>query len=112
MRHVAAKVLVAVLLAASGGGAVVFFRYRASNTPKPAALVAIPQSSEVHTADWYVAHADVLHQDGQRCAGDAATISPAACQNVASAESRLYVIEMRKAAAANAAPPRANSKPQ
>jgi hypothetical protein len=117
MRPGVAKVVVAVILALAGSGAAVYLGYRVSNTPKPAALVAVTRSSEIHTADWYVAHPDVLHQDEQRCAGDAATIAPAACQNAFNADARLAAIEFQKAAAAAGAAAKAdaartNSKPR
>jgi len=52
----------------------------------------------VHTADWYVAHPEVLKEDEKKCAGDASEISAAACQNASSADARLSAIEMQKAA--------------
>ena len=57
----------------------------------------------VHTADWYVAHPDVLKEDDARCAGDAASIPQAACQNAATADQRLLASQLGQAAAANAA---------
>lgn len=59
----------------------------------------------VHTADWYVAHPDVLKEDEKKCAGDASVMPQAACQNVSSADARLTALEMQKAADENAAPP-------
>ena len=43
----------------------------------------------VHTSDWYLAHRDVLAADEKSCAGDAASISPVACQNVNNAVSQI-----------------------
>lgn len=67
----------------------------------------------VHTADWYVAHPDVLKEDERKCAGDASVMPQAACQNVSSADARLTALEMQKAAPENAIPPpsKAASKP-
>ena len=56
----------------------------------------------VHTADWYVAHPDVLKADDARCGGDAASIPQAACQNAASADQRILAAQLGQAAAANA----------
>lgn len=58
-----------------------------SPSPATPAVVVIPEV--IHTADWYLAHRDVLKVDEQRCAGDAANISPAACQNVREAVSEV-----------------------
>jgi hypothetical protein len=96
------KIVIVVVLMLVGGGAVLYLGHRGNQNGQPAAFEIAPEQSAVHTADWYVAHPDVLHQDEKRCAGDAATLSPAACQNVASADARLNVIEMQNAAAVNA----------
>jgi len=63
-------------------------------------LVVPPaQAPEIHTAAWYVAHPDVLKVDEQRCAGDAATLPQAACQNIASADAQVAGADYAKAAA-------------
>lgn len=106
-RVLSLKVLAAVVVVALIGGGVAAYMIR---TPTPGRhytqpstpLVIPPAAAPVHTADWYVAHPQVLKEDEKRCAGNAASLSMAACQNVASADARLGVIEMQKAAAANA----------
>jgi hypothetical protein len=101
------KITIGILVIALGGGAVIVIgdQGRSSNTIGPGApgvsLVVPPEP--VHTAAWYVAHPDNAKQDEDRCGGDAASISPAACQNVASAEQQLFANEMKNAAAANGA---------
>ena len=97
------KIILSITLILIGSGVVIYLGHESNNIGQPTTLELAPQSSGAHTADWYVAHPDVLHQDEKRCAGDAATMSPAACQNVTSADARLNVIEMQKAAASNAA---------
>lgn len=57
------------------------------STPTATSTMAVPDV--VHTSDWYLAHRDVLTADEKRCAGDAASISPAACQNVNNAVSQI-----------------------
>jgi hypothetical protein len=107
MRPVASRIAIAVVLMLIAGGLVVYIRKRHADVAHPAALEAAPPAPVAHSAAWYVAHPDVLREDEKRCAGDAATMSPAACQNTASADAQLNVIEMQNAAAANAdaAPP-------
>lgn len=61
-------------------------------------------SPEVHSAAWYVRHPDVLKQDERRCAGNAEMMTPAACQNVASADAQLAGADYANAAAAFNAP--------
>jgi hypothetical protein len=102
MRLVAGKIAIAVVVMLIGSGLVVYIRNRPADIARPAALGTAPPPPIAHSAAWYVAHPDVLRKDEQRCAGDAATILRAACQNIASADAQLNVIEMRNAAAANA----------
>lgn len=61
-----------------------FGRAPTSNVPYTAVTPEV-----VHTSDWYLAHRDVLAADEKRCAGDAASISPAACQNVNNAVNQI-----------------------
>lgn len=96
------KIAIAVIFVVACGGTIIYLGRRGTDSGQSSALVDVLQTSEIHTADWYVAHPDILHKDEHRCAGDAATISQAACQNVASADARLNVIEMQSAASANA----------
>lgn len=99
------KITIGILGIALGGGAIIVIGHqgRSLNSAAPDGqgvnLVVPPEL--VHTADWYVAHPDIAKQDEDRCGGDAASISPAACQNVASAEQQLLANEMKNAAAAN-----------
>jgi hypothetical protein len=98
------KIAVVVILSA-GAGAVVGISHlgRPSHapTPSPQETVTAPSPVIVHTAAWYVAHPDILKQDEQRCAGDAASLPQAACQNAASADFQISEIDMKNAAAAN-----------
>jgi len=69
---------------------------------------------EAHSAAWYLRHPEVLKRDEQRCAGNAEIITPAACQNVASADAELAGADYANAAAAFNAPagdPNSNPKP-
>jgi hypothetical protein len=94
------KIGIAVVVIAAAGGTVFAFHGGEGSSPGvPSAVIAIIPPDTVHTADWYVAHPDVLKQDEGRCAGDAATISQASCQNVASADNQIGIVEMQKAAA-------------
>jgi hypothetical protein len=61
-------------------------------------------SPEVHSAAWYVGHPNVLKRDERRCAGNAEMMTPAACQNVASADAQLAGTDYENAAAAFNAP--------
>ncbi len=63
----------------------------------------IPAPQTVHTADWYVAHPDILKADDARCGGNAASIPQTACQNAATADQRLLSQQLQGAASANAA---------
>jgi hypothetical protein len=77
----------------------------ANHSPTPVSVsinVPAPPSETVHTADWYVAHPDVLKADDTRCGDDAASIPQAACQNAASADQRILAAQLGQAAAANA----------
>ena len=114
MRLIAGKVAIAAVLILIGGGLAIYIRSLPGSVARPTALEAAPSRPVVHSAAWYVAHPDVLHEDERRCSGDAATISRAACQNAASADAQLNVIEMRNAAASNEASPPvgASSKPK
>ena len=60
-------------------------------------MIAAP---EVHSAAWYLRHPDILKQDERRCAGNAGMMTPAACQNVASADAQLASADYANAAAA------------
>lgn len=88
---------IAVLLV--GAGLVIFIGH--NSQPEPPGKITTITVPAIHTADWYVAHPDVLKEDEHKCAGDASSMSAAACQNASSADARLSVIEMRNAAASN-----------
>ncbi|WP_234729608.1 hypothetical protein [Acidocella facilis] len=107
MTSLVTKITVGVLAIVIGGGAVVLISYnnrspRSSSVPPAIAAGSIPMQP-IHTAAWYVTHPDVLRQDEKRCADDAASISPAACQNAQSADLQLSINDMKNAAAENAA---------
>ena len=84
---------------ACGAGAVIYIGHHNQNRA-PESITTLP-APVVHTADWYVAHPDVLKVDEHKCAGDASSMTPAACQNTASADARLSVLQFQHAAAAN-----------
>jgi hypothetical protein len=73
--------------------------HRAESSIQAVVSPATP-SATFHSAQWYVAHPSVLKADEQRCAGDASTMTQAACQNVASADVQLAGADYAKAAAA------------
>ncbi len=91
-----------VIILAGGGGIILFSNLSPSHKAgSPVEAVVNPESPPpiVHSGAWYVAHPDVLKTDEQRCAGDAATMTQAACQNVASADAQLAGADYAKAAA-------------
>lgn len=83
----------AVVIALIGAGVTAYVirlsSPKAHNIPPSPLLITPPAAAPVHTADWYVAHPAVLKADSARCGGNAASLSPAACQNVAAAEEQL-----------------------
>jgi hypothetical protein len=104
MSTITAKISIGVLLVALGGGAVVVITQNGRSfktTATQPGISLIAPAATVHTADWYVAHPTVAKEDEERCGDDAASISPAACQNVESAEQELLATEMKSTAAAN-----------
>jgi hypothetical protein len=109
------KLGIGILVAVLGGGAGIIVLYHnpsATSSSSSSTDVLIPiVPAEVHTANWYVAHPDILKQDEMRCAGDAATISQAACQNAYSADEQRTQTDMQKAAAENGADGVVNTAP-
>lgn len=99
--------LIGIGIVAAGviGGVAIIIVNHTSRPQLPASVStnALLPAEIVHTADWYVAHPDVLKTDEARCGGDAASIPLAACQNVATAEQTLLAQQLKSAAAANAA---------
>ena len=87
----------ALAILVGGGGGALVYENCGPESGLSAGLTVMPQT--VHNTSWYVGHPDILRQDEGRCAGDAATISRAACQNVASADNQLGISEMENAAA-------------
>lgn len=98
-----AKIAIGLIIIFVGGGAVILFSNLSPSHKTGLSVGAVvnpgPPPPIVHSAAWYVAHLDVLKADEQRCAGDAATITQAACQNVASADAQLASADYAKAAA-------------
>ena len=95
------KIGIGAIILLGGGGAVIFIS-TIGPFHKPAATQQIvvgtpPSLPVIHSAEWYVAHPDVLKVDEQRCAGNAATIPQAACQNAASADAQLAGADYAKA---------------
>ena len=104
-----------IVIVGCGGLYLVVFPGHNDNSSIDRQSVVVPAlaPSQIHSAAWYVKHPNILKQDEQRCAGDAATMTPAACQNVASADTQLAGADYATAAAAfNAPPPSQNSKPK
>ena len=104
-----------IVIVGCGGLYLVVFPGHNDNSSIDRQSVVVPAlaPSQIHSAAWYVKHPNILKQDEQRCAGDAATMTPAACQNVASADAQLAGSDYATAAAAfNAPPPSQNSKPK
>lgn len=99
------RIAIGAVIITAGCGAVLFIAHESrrpvSSALAPPASVEFAAPPSVHTASWYVAHPDILKQDEQRCAGDAATMSQAACQNVASADAQVAAGDYAKAAAQN-----------
>jgi hypothetical protein len=97
------KVVAGVALIIAGTGSVVFVSHHGRGSGGPQAFELTPPAPVIHTAAWYVANPDVLKQDEARCAGDAATLPQAACQNADSADSTISEMQMENAAAQNGA---------
>jgi hypothetical protein len=91
------KIGIGIIAVALAAGTVIVIENHGTRS----SAVLPPQT--VHTADWYVAHPDVLKADDARCGGDAASIPQAACQNAATADDRLLSQQLQGAASANAA---------
>jgi hypothetical protein len=112
------KIIIESLIVIGGCGAFYLIVDRSHtdhsiSQPRPE-ISQVMLAPEVHSAAWYVRHPDVLKQDEQRCAGNAGTMTPAACQNVASADAQLAGADYANAVAAFNAPeghPYSNPKP-
>ncbi len=101
----------AVIIAGTGVIVGVDFNLRSSrNAASGQAGISTPAAA-VHTASWYVAHPAIAKSDEARCGDNAASISPAACQNVESAEEQLLADEMHQAAMSNSANAKPNAAP-
>ena len=81
-------------------------RHQSGNAASGQASLSFP-AEVVHTASWYVAHPTIAKRDETICGDNAASISPAACQNVESAEEQLLADKLHAAAMSNSA----NTKP-
>jgi hypothetical protein len=88
MNAMTIKVITGCAAIAVGVAAVVDIGHFGSS-PAPVEPVVVVAPDVIHTADWYLAHRDVLKVDEQRCVGNASTISPAECQNVREAVSEV-----------------------
>jgi hypothetical protein len=97
-----AKMAFGVMVLVLGAGVVITIpalkRHQNSKALSPASMAIIVPSEIVHSAAWYVAHPAMLKQDETRCAGDAASIPQAACQNADSADLQLSINDMKSAA--------------
>jgi hypothetical protein len=101
----------AVIIAGTGVIVGVDFNLRSSrNAASGQAGISTPAAA-VHTASWYVAHPAIAKSVEARCGDNADSISPAACQNVESAEEKLLADEMHQAAMSNSANDKPNAAP-
>jgi hypothetical protein len=103
MKPTATKFLIGFLVILAGGGCVGVLselsHSHQTGMSEQVIIIQPPPPPAIHSAAWYVAHPEVLKVDEQRCAGDASAMTPAACQNVASADTQLAVADYAKAAA-------------
>lgn len=107
------KIGIAIIAVAVGGGAILIIGHQGRRSDEIAMVRSSPPAQIIHTAAWYVAHPDILKQDEARCAGDAATLPQAACQNAYSADGTISESEMENAAIKNGSSrPDGNSKGQ
>lgn len=101
----------AVIIAGTGVIIGVDFNLRSSRNAAPGQVGRSIPAAAVHTASWYVAHPAIAKSDEARCGDNAASISPAACQNVESAEEQLLADEMHQAAMSNSENAKPNAAP-
>jgi len=103
MKPTTTQLSIGLLVILAGGGCVGVMsevsHSHQTSTSEPVVIIQPTPPSTIHSAEWYVAHPDVLKVDERRCAGDASTMTPAACQNVASADTQLAGADYAKAAA-------------
>jgi hypothetical protein len=97
MYPVSMKIGISIIAVAFAGGAVFAIENHGQQSHR------VAPAETVHTADWYVAHPNMLKADDARCGSDAASIPVAACQNAATADQRLLAQQLQQAAATNAA---------
>ncbi|MCU4162115.1 hypothetical protein AiwAL_18845 [Acidiphilium sp. AL] len=100
----------AVVIIAAGGVTIgIDYDMRLSgNAISGQAGISAPAAA-VHTASWYVAHPAIAKRDETNCGDNAASISPAACQNIESAEEQLLADELHQAAMSNSAKAKPNA---
>jgi len=103
MKPTATKLSIGFLVILAGGGCVSVLselnHSHQTGMSEQVIIIQPPPPPATHSAEWYVEHPDVLKVDERRCAGDASTMTPAACQNVASADTQLAGADYAKAAA-------------
>ncbi len=92
-----AVVIIVVCIAAGGAYVIWHDNFAGMSKAVPASAFQRQSQPDAHTIAWYVAHPDILKQYERRCADDAATMSPAPCQDVYSAEAQLSAGRMQKA---------------
>ncbi len=103
------QMIIGMAVIVSAGGVIIgvdYNRHQSINAASGQTGLSVPVAV-VHTASWYVAHPTIAKRDETICGDNAASISPAACQNVESAEEQLLADELHEAAMSNSA----NAKP-
>jgi hypothetical protein len=83
------RILLGLLILNLGGGLAIILVERGHQAPSPLPVT--------HTADWYIAHPDVLKLDEAKCIRNDNEISLVNCENVDSADSGLAPSQLQAA---------------
>lgn len=86
------RILIGVAIVCAGGGLAVFVVENGRHPSPP-----VPPISILHTADWYLAHPDVLKNDATKCDRNDGELPQPACENVDAAQSRLAPSQLQAA---------------
>lgn len=107
------QIIVGAVTVVVAGGAIASVDYdmhpSGNATSRREDMSLLAPVAAVHTASWYASHPAIAKRDEARCGDNAAAISPAACQNVESAEEQLLADAMSKAAVLNGASSNSNA---
>lgn len=98
MSPLATKISFGAFIVALASGAIVLVFHWESSTGNTTETGVSSQPADIHSANWYVAHQDVMKADVATCQDDVAALPSADCQNANTAESQLYSAELSKAA--------------